>query len=328
VKTIAAWSQAQRKELFEETAMRMGVHPAIVEKDFWVCFALSQLFKSQALKHKLVFKGGTALSKVHGLIQRFSEDIDLILDWRIVTGANPMDDRRSNTAQARLNQEISEKAESYIQTTLAEEVRREFLPFLYVTPQKGQLLEVSYPAALTLDYLRPIILLEIGPLAAWQPCTWASVTPYAYEQFPQVFNEPKAPVHVIRPERTFWEKATILHHEANRPSNSPMPLRYSRNYYDLAMMAMSPVKDAALFDEALLQDVVSFKKRFYARGWAQYDQAKRGSIRIVPPRDRWSEVEKDYGAMRSMIFNEAPSFEHIMNTLVSLEAEINRIQEE
>jgi hypothetical protein len=87
---------------------------------------------------------------------------------------------------------------------------------------------------------------------------------------------------VIRAERTFWEKATILHHEAHRPADSALPARYSRHYYDLARMAASPVKDAALADTDLLAAVVAFKQRFYPRSWARYDLAARGTLRLVP----------------------------------------------
>lgn len=85
--------------------------------------------------------------------------------------------------------------------------------------------------------------------------------------------------------RTFWEKVTILHHEAHRPEGNPQPSRYSRHYYDLARMAMSPGKDVALANRALLADVVAFKQRFYPRGWAPYDLSVPGSLRLVPQCD-------------------------------------------
>lgn len=62
----------------------MGTNAAIIEKDFWVCLTLDYLFHICKWKQAFAFKGGTSLSKVYGLIDRFSEDIDLILDWRTV----------------------------------------------------------------------------------------------------------------------------------------------------------------------------------------------------------------------------------------------------
>ena len=87
---IATGSATDRRDLFSETASRLGMNPAIVEKDFWVCWILKHFFAEPALKGQMVFKGGTSLSKVFGLIDRFSEDIDLILDWRLLGYGHPV----------------------------------------------------------------------------------------------------------------------------------------------------------------------------------------------------------------------------------------------
>lgn len=75
---------SDRKALFQNTAAKMGLTEAIVEKDYWVCFMLDYLFQCCKWKDSIAFKGGTSLSKAYGLIERFSEDIDLILDWRVL----------------------------------------------------------------------------------------------------------------------------------------------------------------------------------------------------------------------------------------------------
>lgn len=107
---VAGLPTAERNELFTLTAERRGLgSTAVVEKDFWVCWTLKRLFEHPALSEQLIFKGGTSLSKVFGLVERFSEDIDLILDWRMVTDENPLANR-SKTKQERLNREINEKA--------------------------------------------------------------------------------------------------------------------------------------------------------------------------------------------------------------------------
>ena len=93
---VARLPAAERLDLFQETATQRGVSAAVIEKDFWVCWVLKQLFADAALGTRLVFKGGTSLSKVYNLIDRFSEDIDLILDWRLL-GYGP-DQRGSRPA--------------------------------------------------------------------------------------------------------------------------------------------------------------------------------------------------------------------------------------
>lgn len=81
---VANFSDNDKRMLFRNTADKMGLNDAIVEKDFWVCFTLDYLFHRSPWKNSITFKGGTSLSKAFHLINRFSEDIDLILDWRIL----------------------------------------------------------------------------------------------------------------------------------------------------------------------------------------------------------------------------------------------------
>ena len=95
MRNIARLSDNDRRELFRNTADKMGLNDAIVEKDFWVCFMLDHLFHDCKYKNAFVFKGGTSLSKSYHVIERFSEDIDLILDWRKIMNdeVNPWEER-------------------------------------------------------------------------------------------------------------------------------------------------------------------------------------------------------------------------------------------
>ena len=93
MKNIALLSKDDKTVLFTQTAAKMEMHPSIVEKDFWVCFLLDHLFHDCKYKDMFVFKGGTSLSKSYHVIERFSEDIYLILDWRKIINdeSNPWD---------------------------------------------------------------------------------------------------------------------------------------------------------------------------------------------------------------------------------------------
>jgi hypothetical protein len=95
---LAKGPDRRRQELFRETSRKMAVHEAIIEKDFWVCLILRIIFSSERWGDKVVFKGGTSLSKAFGAIERFSEDIDLILDWRLLgyTDEEPWAARSAN----------------------------------------------------------------------------------------------------------------------------------------------------------------------------------------------------------------------------------------
>lgn len=321
---VARLPAQERLELLIKTAERKRISPAAAEKDFWITWTLDRLFQSPYLARQLMFKGGTSLSKVYNLINRFSEDIDLILDWRVLIDEDPMAER-SKTKQARLNAAINEHAQHYISVKLLELVRTSLAGVCdsHVDNKLPHVINVEYPAIFTDDYLHPNVRLEIGPLAAWLPFEKHRMRCYAAEVFPDAFTRPDCIVKVIRAERTFWEKATILHHEAHRPEDSHMPHRYSRHYYDMAMMAKSPIKAQALSDPKLLADVVEAKQRFYPRGWARYDLAKPGSLVLMPQKHFLDSIMSDYQAMDKMIFGEMPDFEDILATILALQEEIN-----
>ena len=172
---VAALSEQERKELFTLTAQKRGISSiAIIEKDFWVCWTLKQLFEHAELSQILIFKGGTSLSKVYGLIDRFSEDIDLVLDWRMVdAGQDPMEER-TKRQQNQLNETLNKNAITYISETIQpwlQEVLGSHCE-LEIKPdekEQGHVVRVKYPKTESSTGILPYIQLEIGPLASWLP---------------------------------------------------------------------------------------------------------------------------------------------------------------
>lgn len=323
---IANLPKQQRSELFLETATLMNTTNSIVEKDFQVVWTLDKIFSDDRLNKILMFKGGTSLSKVFNLIGRFSEDIDLILDQRLVSNENPLNEQESKNKQVKFNEQINENAKEYIENKLLPIISQNLSPLCTcIIAEDGFSINVRYPNAFDDNYLRPEILLEIGLLASWLPSDGFEISSFAAQKFPQVFEKANTTVNTIVAKRTFWEKATILHHEANRPADSAMSTRYSRHYYDLAIMAQSEVKNEALADLDLLQNVVEFKQKFYPRSWAKYEEAVPGTLKLLPPEFRLDSLEKDYKAMQNMIFDKYISFEEIIGILGNLEKEINKV---
>lgn len=325
MRQFATLSQSDRQEILQEAAARLSVMPAIVEKDFWVTWVLDQIFSDPLLSKLLMFKGGTSLSKVYGVIERFSEDIDLILDWKQFTQKDP-NEFISKSQDGKLSKEIDEHAKQFIATVLLDKLQGILSPICSVKldEEDSFVINVDYPTSFPDPYLRGEIRLEIGPMAAWNPHQTHIVTSLVAKQFPQLFTQPNCNVNVILAKRTFWEKATILHAEAHRPEDKLLPMRYSRHYYDLAQMANSDIKDQALGDFELLEQVVDFKQRFYPARWAHYQSATPGSFKLMPPKERLSELEKDYQAMRNMIYGDYPKFNDLLNVLSELENEINQ----
>lgn len=327
MKAVAQLSEQQRKELFSETATAMGVTAAAAEKDFWICWVLLNVFEDTQLNQFLRFKGGTSLSKCYNAIERFSEDIDLILDWTQLTQEDPTLSR-SKTKQGKLNQSINEQAQNYIADTLLPrliELMGDTCQ-LAIDTEDPHTVNITYPKAFSSEYLRPQVRLEIGPLAAMLPMEWCKVQPYAVEHFPDVFAQASVSVPTIVVARTFWEKLTILHAEAHRPENKRLPSRYARHYYDVYKLVQTGLYKTAIAQPDLLAEVVVFKQKFYPSGWASYDSATFSDLVLQPSAHHIDVLKADYEQMQEMLFGDKPSFEDILAVLIELENEVRTLQ--
>ena len=338
--SVAVRDAGFRRRLFEETASRMNLEPLIVEKDFWVCWTLKQLFRLPDQGEHFVFRGGTSLSKVYNVIHRFSEDIDLTVS-RGLLGINSDDDlesAKSNKQRDRLIHQMVLACSRFVVSdmlsmlteilaSLLKNSKEEWSVLIDEQDRDRQTLLFYYPAAVEFmsgSYVDPSVKLEFGCRSQPWPTKRVRIKPYAAEYFPDVFGDEKeCEVIALRAERTFWEKATILHQEANRSKGSRFPPRFSRHYYDLAMLAKSPIRNSALRDYNLLKDVAQHKKLFFRCGWARYDEAKPGTLRLLPPDFRLPDLQKDYEKMQIMMFGMYPPLQEILDTLLDLESTIN-----
>lgn len=332
MRKIAIINENDRKALFQNTASKMGLTNAIIEKDFWVCFMLDYLFHRCEWQYYLAFKGDTSLSKAYGLIERFSEDIDLILDWRVIGfDLNEPWEERSISKQNLFNEEANVRTAAFLTETFIPSITADLQIELgtpvncYIEETDPQTVVFAYNRSFDDSSILPVIRLEIGALAAWTPAEEKPIRPYAAIKYPKVFAEPITNILTVLPKRTFWEKVTILHREAYRPENKAFPSRYSRHYYDLYCMMNSSVKESAFTDVELLEDVVKFKEKFYHCSWARYDLAKVGTMKLMPPEHNLQALKDDYNHMQNMIFGNRPDFDDILNGIKQLEKEINAI---
>lgn len=327
MRNVARMSITDKLDIFTDTAMKMHFNESIVEKDFWVCWVLDVLFNSSPWKENLNFKGGTSLSKGYDLIHRFSEDIDLIIDWRLLGYSEDEPwASRSATAQDKFVKSANEQAVVFIAESFVPRLTTIFSESLGIEADiraDGHNVYFYYPKVFASAYIQPYVLLEMGAMAAWVPFEKRSISPYAAAIHPELFEAPATLVRAVAAERTFWEKATILHQEAHRGLEKPFPQRYSRHYYDFYTMAQSPICDSALSKIGLLRDVVAFKQRFYHASWARLEESLNGALRLQPPRSRFAELQSDYSTMREMIFGDAPDLNTIIASLGILEEQVN-----
>lgn len=334
---IAQTSPAERAEIFTETADRKDLPEAIVEKDFWVCWILKQLFSIEDFSGRLLFKGGTSLSKIFHAINRFSEDIDLAVDYAALGFTDERDPRRhgiSKTRRTNILAEMMVACQQYVAGSFLKALMvrcREVLGdpttwSLDVSPQDPNVVQFHYPAAgvKSASYIAPQVVLELGTHAEFVPRDNFIIQTFISEEFPDLVPDKDIRVTALLGKRTFWEKVTILHAEYHRPPVKPLPERYSRHYYDVAMLAAGKIRTEALADMTLLAQVVRHKETFYPSAWARYNLAQPRTLRLLPPNARIAALERDYRSMGVMIFSEPPPFKNVMDSLASLEEEINR----
>lgn len=297
---------------------------AMIEKDFWVSFILERIFADAELLKILRFKGGTSLSKAHHLIERFSEDVDLILDWTRFLDLGDPNAARSKTQQGKFNELLNTKAGEFVQGELRARIQEAIGNVCSIQPSELEPLNLNvvYPKCYADDYLSPTVKLEIGPLASWVPCETKRITSFVADAEPQLGIAPFE-VTVIKAVRTFWEKIEALHHEHYRPETKKAPRRFSRHYYDVYRMFNTSVYAEAKSNTALLADVVAFTEKFYPRSWAHFELCHPGTMLLMPSSHALPVMRADYAAMREMIYGAYPSFDEILDTISIIEKDIN-----
>jgi len=328
----------QRGELFIAAAQQSGIDVVVLEKDFWVCWTLKELFRLPTMGEHLIFKGGTSLSKIFKVINRFSEDIDVSIDRGFLGygGSNEPEAGASNKEKQRRVEALMVTCQHKIATELMPALNSSIRAKIPGTahwslrpdetdPDKQTLL-FAYPSSLPpaeSGYVRRSVKIEMGARADHWPYETKTVTPYVAEQFPQGFRQPTCEVKVLSVERTFWEKATILHAEFHRPESKPAPVRLSRHYCDFYELIRKGVAQRAASQLELLERVAQHKSLFFKSSWAKYGEAAKGTLKILPPEHRITMLQSDYANMREMFFGEPPEFDKIIAALKEWERDFN-----
>lgn len=317
--------------IIQNTADKMNIAAAIVEKDLWVCVILKYLFSDFKYKDYIVFKGGTSLSKVFKLIERFSEDIDLALDWQVLGHGErePYEDR-SKSGQLKYNLKLNDETAIFLKNQVLPTMQEDFEKILknrnfnfYIDEHDPQTICFDYPKNYTELSILQVIRLEIGSLAEPIPASKHVIKTYIGEAYPSIFDD-KSEVKAVDSIRTFYEKITILHREANR-INGNYPTRYSRHFYDVYKMLLTDLRDESFNQLELLKAVIEFKKKFYACNWARYDEIFEGNLKLIPPKEGIEVFSRDFTSMQNMLFGTKISFDKIIDEINQYEKEFNRL---
>jgi hypothetical protein len=332
-------SNDEMRLYFEQAQSLIGLPPASIEKDFWVCWTLWKLFNLPEWGKHLVFKGGTSLSKCWGLIARFSEDIDIVINRDCLGFEGEKSPEKAKSIKQRQNRlkELKKACRYYIQSELKpaiEQCFKEALPSkikwslaIDEDDKEGQTLLFKYPGILTgkPTCLQPQVKIELGARSDTWPTDSPMIKPYLGEAFPALAID-KFIVKAVAPERTFWEKAMLLHEETFRPPDKKRKTQLSRHYYDLWCLITKGIADNALLDPNLFTGIAEHRVIFFKQSWVKYDTLKQGSLRLLPQGDQIAAWRQDYKAMRTeMFFGQVPEFDEILEVVGNFEKKFNRL---
>jgi len=304
--------------------------PRGIEKDLWVCWSLRELFALPGWGSELAFKGGTSLSMAWKLIERFSEDVDVVIERaHLGFGGDRLSQKQlvklRETCQRRIRGELLPALHARIAPQLSREDWSLDLAGKNVDPDQQTIL-FRYPTASAgaSEYVAPVVKIELGSRSETEPAERPSIRPYLSEAFPDLFGSSSFELRTVAARRTLWEKAMLLHEETYRPRDKPRKPRLSRHYYDLWSLTEKGVAREAVEDPGLFGRVLAHRRVFFRYSWMDYSTIARGRLRLAPLDDQLDFWRRDYAAMsREMFFGEPPSWNDVLAVVGRFERAFN-----
>lgn len=317
-----------------------GLVANFLEKDIWVTEILRLLYDERLLGDCCVaFKGGTALSKCWGAIERFSEDIDLSIHWADLSGLSEDDELTAWTksiqskSQNKKFRDTQQKQLSRWSNQLVEKLNHRFQEYSIEglsaeleTDSHGEKIDIHFPRVTKSDndYQLDHILLEFGGRNRGKPTEAIDIDCYmdSLSEFKSLAL-PKAQVMAYQKDFILWEKLTALH-QFSTQEKEPKPDRLARHWYDVDRLFNMDFSDACTSDVAM-RAVIEMKKHRWASPGVDYELILQGELRLVPDRERLSGIAKDHQQAVSggMFFTTPDTFDIIINRLEAVQQLIN-----
>lgn len=324
-----------RREALGVAAASSGRPLHLLDKDVWLVWILEVLFQAPFANH-LVFKGGSSLSKAYQIISRFSEDVDLTYDIRALApdligdDVEPLPPNRSQEKRwtkeirTRLPLWINDQVVPVITSALSEQALAAELSM------DGEKVFIAYdPLATGSGYTRPSVMLEFGARSTGDPWETRPIRCDAADHVPNVVFPTAAP-RVMRPERTFWEKATAIHVFCAQGEFRGGD-RFARHWHDLTRLNRAGIAKNAMADHALALAVARHKTAFFAEKNADgspidYEAAVSGALQLVPSGKALESLSLDYDKMveDGLLFDEAEPFDELLDHCRELQERANR----
>ena len=311
-----------------ETRKKLKFPLFIIEKDWWVVQTLRLVSQMKIAEH-IVFKGGTSLSKAWGLIDRFSEDIDLALNRELWGFSGDI-----SRTQVRKLKDVSNK---YISNDFLFTLRKAFedagirdvqiaVVDIKAPDDDPVKIEITYPTVTEYSmYIQPRVLLEIGSRSLMEPFSLRSFRSMIEQEFPHLpFADDDIYIRCVNPERTFLEKLFLLHEEHQRPKEKMKIKGKSRHLYDIYRIAHTSYADKAINDKELYKSIVAHRERFTKISRVDYALHFPPNLDPIPPPELILEWERDYTEIQEqMIVGEPVAFGELLNVLKQICKKIN-----
>lgn len=328
MKEFTEMTEERRNLVCTQTGAQLNLAEVAVEKDFWVCWILEKLFRLPTWGEHLTFKGGTSLSKGWKLIERFSEDIDIVVNRGVLgfDGDNAPEAAPSKKQTRKRLGELRLACQGYVEDVIRPALHAAIAADIPETlaweliddpadPDQQTLLFI-YPTAFSegAAYLRRAVKIEMGARSDTDPSELIEISPYVSEVFPDLFSIATVEVNAVLPKRTFWEKAMLLHEETFRPADGKRRKEYmARHYYDLYRLIEAGIADEAAADLDLFLRIAGHREVFFRYNWVDYSTLVPGQMRLLPTEEQMSDWRLDYVNMQQeMFYGETPSFDVLL----------------
>jgi predicted nucleotidyltransferase component of viral defense system len=320
-------SKKYKLNIFNQVSEKTGLPSSAVEKDWWVTLSLNIIFSLTYSKH-IVFKGGTSLSKAWNLIERFSEDIDLVVNRKYLGFEGELSKTQVKKLRKASCSFIGNEFYKDINDALIKLGVQDYELVVQETKETDTdplVIELQYKSLTeTSHYLRPRVLIEVGARSLMEPVENRSIISMVSEEFRELpFAETEITIPVVSPKRTFLEKIFLLHEEFQKDTKFIRVERMSRHLYDLEKLMDTIHGTEALNDIELYDTIVAHRKNFNAIRGIDYANHSPQLISILPPEETIKEWEKDYKTMQeSMFYGATLPFSKLMERIAELNSRI------
>ncbi|MGA9211778.1 nucleotidyl transferase AbiEii/AbiGii toxin family protein [Kaistella sp.] len=315
-------TQQEQFEIINETSAQLGFPEVVIEKDWWVCMVLRAVFQSKFDKH-IVFKGGTSLSKAYAVIERFSEDVDLIIDYHFLG----FHDFKSKSQIKKLRKASGHFVIGDFRVELIEQLKKLGIPEeMFSIEFDSKIDDTSDPNTLELSYqsvvpsethIQKKVIIEMGARALSEPSEKRKISSYLDQRFQDYdFAYLEFDVEVTIPTKTFLEKVFLLHEEFSKPIEKIRHHKLSRHLYDLDRLMNSEYGEKAIADKNLFNKIVEFRELMNNGRGISFENHKRDRLNIIPPVEVIDLWEADYRQMQeSMIVGDRLPFNELIEKM-------------